>query len=84
LRMKRSRYSIISSILDICQSGANKTKIVYQANLNFKSVEFYMDLLIKNGMIRANPGKNIIYETTKRGCDLLNHFKNIEKQISEL
>ena len=36
--MKRTREEIVSKILDICQNGASKTKIVYQSNLNFRTV----------------------------------------------
>jgi len=32
--------------MKICMNGASKTKIVYQANLNFKMVNPYLDLLI--------------------------------------
>jgi predicted transcriptional regulator len=49
--MKRSRDNIISEILDICTKGANKTQIVYKANLNFRTVNPYIDLLIKNKLI---------------------------------
>lgn len=45
--MKRSRQEIISQILEICTKGASKTKIVYQANLNFKTVNPYLELLIR-------------------------------------
>ena len=45
--MKRSRDIIISKILDTCTKGANKTKIVYQANLNFRTVNPYSELLTK-------------------------------------
>ncbi|HWQ20196.1 MAG TPA: winged helix-turn-helix domain-containing protein, partial [Methanotrichaceae archaeon] len=34
--MRRDKLQIILDILEICVNGANKTKIVYQANLNFK------------------------------------------------
>ena len=51
--MKRSRDIIISKILDICTDGAHKTRIVYQANLNFRTVNPYLELLTKNGMINA-------------------------------
>ena len=40
--MKRSRDLIISQILFICAKGANKTRIVYQANLNFRTVDPYL------------------------------------------
>jgi predicted transcriptional regulator len=82
--MKRSRHVIISQILDICKNGANKTKIVYQANLNFRTVNPYLDLLIKNELIKVNPGQIVCYETTDRGMNLLDNFRQINSQINDL
>ena len=62
--MKRSRDVIISQILDICIKGASKTRIVYQANLNFRTINPYLDLLTKNGLINVKKEQNLIYETT--------------------
>jgi predicted transcriptional regulator len=62
--MKRSKHVIISTILDICQNGANKTRIVYQANLNFRTVDPYINLLIKNNLIEVKQRKTVLYETT--------------------
>lgn len=82
--MKRSRHKIISQILDICVDGANKTKIVYQANLNFRTVNPYIDLLIKNDLLKAKQGQTVLYETTERGIDLRENFKQIHGELSEL
>ena len=82
--MKRSRHVIISQILDICKNGANKTKIVYQANLNFRTVNPYLDLLIKNELIKVNSGQTVYYETTERGMNLLDNFRQINSQINDL
>ncbi len=82
--MKRSRHMIISQILDICINGASKTRIVYQANLNFRTVNPYIDLLIKNDLIKMKQGQTILYETTDRGIDLLENFKQIHSELSEL
>lgn len=81
--MKRSRDTIISKILDICIGGAHKTRIVYQANMNFKTVSPYLELLTKNGMINAqNESKPIVYETTSRGLTLLDTYKQIQDGLS--
>jgi predicted transcriptional regulator len=80
--MKRSRDMIISQILDICVSGASKTKIVYQANLNFRTVNPYIDLLTKNGMISIRDGPNTLYETTDKGIDLLDSYKRIQDVLN--
>jgi predicted transcriptional regulator len=79
--MKRSRQEIISQILEICMNGASKTKIVYQANLNFKTVNPYLDLLIKNEMIQVNEGRAILYETTPKGIRLPESIKRIHDEL---
>ena len=73
---------IISQILDICVNGASKTRIVYQANLNFRTINPYIDLLIKNGLIDVKKEKTLIYETTHRGLALLDNFKQIHSELS--
>ena len=73
---------IISQILDICVKGASKTRIVYQANLNFRTINPYLDLLTKNGLINVKKERTLIYETTPRGLDLLDNFKLIQNELS--
>ncbi len=64
---KRSKDQIIAKILDTCVDGANKTKIVYQANLNFRTVNRPLDLLLKKGLLEATDGDRPIYRTTPEG-----------------
>jgi predicted transcriptional regulator len=81
--MKRSRDIIISKVLDICTDGAHKTKIVYQANLNFRTVNPYLELLTRNGMINAQEERNlVVYKTTSRGLALLDNYKQIQGELS--
>ena len=82
--LKRSKHVIISEILDICKDGANKTRIVYKANLNFKTVDPYIDLLIKNNLLEVKQKKNVSYETTDKGKKMLADFKQINSQLSEV
>ena len=82
--MKRSRHEIVSQILDICKDGASKTRIVYQANLNFRTVNPYLDLLIKNNLIRSKQEKIVMYETTDKGVNLLDSYERIQNQLSEI
>lgn len=79
--MKRSKYVIVSQILDICKGGANKTRIVYQANLNFRTVIPYIDLLIKNELLEVKQGKTVLYETTDKGISLLANFERINSNF---
>lgn len=80
--MKRSKNEIIIRILSVCSEGANKTKIVYQANLNFKTVNPYIELLVKSGMIEIKEGQINIYETTNKGKELLKSFKEIQSSLN--
>ena len=80
--MKRSRQEIFSEILKICLDGANKTKIVYQANLNFRTVNSYLDILIKNQhLIEKAEGKQMLYKTTRRGEDLLECMNEVNDTL---
>jgi predicted transcriptional regulator len=80
--MKRSRDMIISQILDICINGASKTRIVYQANLNFRTISPYLELLTKNELINVKTEQTVIYKTTHKGLDLLDNFKQIQSELS--
>ncbi len=82
--MKRSRHMIISQILEICNEGASKTRIVYQANLNFRTVNPYINILINNDLIRIKAERNVLYETTEKGKKLLENFKTIHRELYEL
>lgn len=77
--MKRNREEIISQILSICKDGAIKTRVVYQANLNFKTVEPYLELLVRNNLLRVQNEKRRLYETTKKGENLLEIMNKVNK-----
>jgi predicted transcriptional regulator len=82
---KRDDNSIASQILEICQNGAGKTKILYQANLNSTKVNQYLDNLIKNGFIAEIPlGHRVIYQTTSSGQELKKRLDQLQNEIEEL
>jgi predicted transcriptional regulator len=80
--MRRSRDIIISQILDICVNSSNKTRIVYQANLNFRTINPYLELLIRNGLINVENKQTLIYKTTPKGLALLDNLKNVHNELS--
>jgi predicted transcriptional regulator len=76
---------IASAILEVCIEGSNKTKIVYQANLNFKLINSYLDILIKNGLIYIEDGTSpTLYKTTEKGIKFRKDFENIQNIIGEI
>jgi predicted transcriptional regulator len=82
---KRDDNLIASQILEICQNGAGKTKILYQANLNSSKVNKYLDNLIKKGFIAEIPmGHRVIYKTTSSGQELKKRLDQLHDEIEEL
>ena len=76
---KRNRDQINAEILALCQEdGASKTRIVYQTNLNFKTAKGHLDLLLEKGLLEAIPGEHIMYKTTEKGEQALEHHKAVE------
>jgi predicted transcriptional regulator len=79
--IKRSKSEIILNILTVCMKGASKTKIVYQANLNFKTVTPYIDLLSEKGLLNARHGSGIIYETTPQGIEVVKTLRQLSNKL---
>ena len=69
---KRRKDQILSQILILCREDVSKTRIVYQVNLNFKTVNRYLDSLLEKGLLEAIPGdRNPTYRTTPAGEEAL-------------
>lgn len=79
--MKRSKSEIILNILTVCAKGATKTKIVYQANLNFKTVTPYIDLLSEKGLLNTKQASCIIYETTSQGIEVMKTLRQLSHEL---
>ena len=69
----RDRLRIIAAILDACASGACKTRIMLQANLNFKLLEKYLDRVMRLGLLQV---EGQIYSLTDQGRGFLNDYKH--------
>jgi predicted transcriptional regulator len=78
---RRDRMQIMVSILDTCTRGANKTRIVYQANLNFRTVNPYLELLEKRGLIQVTEDATTLYKTTPKGLELINSYSGINDML---
>ena len=75
---KRRKDEIISQILDLCLDGAPKTRIVYLANLNFRTVNPYLQNLLANELLEIIDGRIVLYKTTEKGAQVLDYMKKIE------
>jgi len=82
---RRSRTQVIIDILTEASEGANKTKIMYRANLNFLRFKRYLSELLVRGLIAevSNPGSDkVMYRITDEGKALLEVLKKAERFIS--
>jgi predicted transcriptional regulator len=84
MNRRRSSDVIISQILEVCARGASKTRIVYQSNLNFSTVNPYLDLLLESGLLEEVNGPRILYKTTEQGIELMKGFKQYQDEIAKL
>jgi len=66
---------ICADILRVALDGARKTRIVYQANLNFTILHKYMRRLMENGFLTQIEGPHFI--TTEKGCQFLEQYRNL-------
>ncbi len=81
MNIRRDKLEIIRNVLLICQKkDANKTKIVYQANLNFKTAGIYIEWLINQGLIKKNDGT---YQITPKGSELLSNLQDVSLFFSD-
>ena len=72
---RRCKFDIVIAILDVVMSGATKTKIVYEANLNFSLAAKYLGLLQEKRLIRINGDT---YEMTDDGKTFLMKAKELQ------
>lgn len=80
--MKRSKQEIIAQILEVCLESSSKTRIVYQVNLNFRTINPYLDILTKNKLIEVNGSEQTLYKTTPKGLDLLDAIKKVNSSLA--
>ncbi len=70
--MRRDSKDIEADILRVTGTGAKKTRIVYQANLNFKIVKRYLKRLIEQGYLERV--HDSLFLTTSRGEEFLRRY----------
>ena len=84
MNQKRSSDVIMNRILEVCSTGARKTKIIYQCNLNSTTIMPYLVLLMDNNLIETNDEGPKLYKTTPTGIQLMKGLKQHYEAISML
>jgi predicted transcriptional regulator len=75
---RRSNLEIVADILKIAQIGCNKTRIVYNANLNFKMLNEYIERLEKAGLVSSSLKNGGLIKTTSKGKEYLKQFVSLK------
>ena len=69
---RRSRTEVIIDILTEALGGANKTRIMYRANLSFLRFNYYLSEMLENGLLKEKRSSGrVTYEATSAGRVLL-------------
>jgi predicted transcriptional regulator len=86
-KKNRRRMDIVHDILTISLVNVRKTRIMYQANLNYEQLENYLQMLIEGGFIHVD---GCFYLTTAKGQDFLktfseylSHYSKVKQEIEE-
>jgi predicted transcriptional regulator len=82
LEKRRDKLEIMRSILSICKKDdATKTRIVYRANLNFKTAGIYLDWLMNKGLVAKDENH---FKLTTKGSELLLNLQDISPLFSDV
>ena len=77
IRMEnRSRFELISQILEAASNGASKTQITYRAFLSYQQVTYYLSELGEKDLVSLDR-KTRTYKTTSKGFGLLQLYKKL-------
>lgn len=71
-------------ILTEALEGANKTRIMYRANLNFLRFNSYLNEMLENGMLKeVNSGDGrVVYKITENGKAFLKTLRRAQDFMS--
>ncbi len=79
---------IIANILNVANTGARKTHIMYKCNLSFKQLHVYLIFLKERKLLKSVPLKtaqkndSVTYETTSKGRAFLQAYGSIRALLS--
>ncbi len=75
MERRRNNLDVQADILRTARSGALKTRIVYQANLNFKIVKRYLTELMERKLLTFNEPH---YFTTDKGNSYIRRYEALK------
>ena len=84
INKNRTQFDIMAEMLSISRDAACKTHILYNANLSFRNLEKYLEVLKRRGFLEIEKkGQKELYRTTQRGLDYLANYSKLVSLVSE-
>ncbi|MCK4313321.1 hypothetical protein KAW04_01015 [Candidatus Bathyarchaeota archaeon] len=78
----RGRLDIVADILNASFGGARKTHLMYRCNLSFKQLKYYLEFLLRIGLLHfADPSKGSnpsFFAITDKGREFLEAYKGLK------
>jgi predicted transcriptional regulator len=78
----RDRLDIVRDMLSIASTKVRKTRIMYQANMNYAQVEKYLKTLLEEGLLERDGGS--CYLTTGKGKEFLRVYADYLERCRRL
>jgi predicted transcriptional regulator len=75
----RRRLDIIADMLLVASRGAKKTQIMYQANLSYKLLTKYLDV-IRRAYLISFERRRRCYVLTSKGWEFLERYKDYSRR----
>lgn len=77
----------MAEVLRVAKSPECKTHIMYGANLSFRQLDRYLELLFDRGLLRAleesHSKAKKLFVTTEKGVSFLEAYRRLEKIVGE-
>jgi predicted transcriptional regulator len=71
INRNRNKLDIVRDMLASASSKVRKTRIMYQANLNYVQMEKYLKVLLEEGLLARDGDDDSCYLITKKGKEFL-------------
>ena len=83
----RSMWDIMAKILNVAKSPESKTHIMYGANLSFRQLDRYMELLLDKGLLNVSEERQSkvkkVFVTTDKGFSFLEAYRTLREIVGK-
>jgi predicted transcriptional regulator len=79
---RRTFLEIIASILDACQHGTGKTRLMYQCKMSSKQSASYLNLLLETNLLLIDDYRqHLLFTVSSKGKDFLKAYNGMKTLV---